>query len=230
MIVRKPTETGGGLAPSIGIEGAHPRMLMDVATLRLAAGDSHSNDADRERAFLLLRGEVDFLWSGGRRRATRESYLEEEPWVLHVPARAEVKVVATEGEAELVVQGVRNDRSFPVRLYGPGECRSEEFGAGTMQETSTRLVRTIFDAATAPHSQMVLGEVVNHPGKWSSYPPHHHPQPEVYHYRFSLPEGLVCAFRERSRTSSGTAIPLSSNPEWCIPKLRPPATPCTTYG
>jgi 5-deoxy-glucuronate isomerase len=29
--------------------------------------------------------------------------------------------------------------------------------------------------------------VIGVPGKWSSYPPHHHPQPEIYHYRF-LPE------------------------------------------
>lgn len=87
-----------------------------------------------------------------------------------------------------MLQGVPNDQAFDARLYAPADCRSEVFGAGTMQETSTRLVRTFFDAASAPHSQMVLGEVVNHPGKWSSYPPHHHPQPEVYHYRF-VPSG-----------------------------------------
>ena len=34
---------------------------------------------------------------------------------------------------------------------------------------------------------MVLGEVIGFPGKWSSYPPHWHPQPEIYFYRF-LPE------------------------------------------
>ena len=27
------------------------------------------------------------------------------------------------------------------------------------------------------------------PGRWSSYPPHHHPQPEIYHYRFTMPQG-----------------------------------------
>ena len=28
------------------------------------------------------------------------------------------------------------------------------------------------------------------PGGWSSYPPHHHPQPEIYHYRFTHPQGF----------------------------------------
>ena len=37
---------------------------------------------------------------------------------------------------------------------------------------------------------MVLGEVINLPGKWSSYPPHHHPQPEVYFYRLDKPQGF----------------------------------------
>ena len=37
--------------------------------------------------------------------------------------------------------------------------------------------------------ELVLGEVVTLPGRWSSYPPHHHPQPEIYHYRFTEPQG-----------------------------------------
>lgn len=53
-----------------------------------------------------------------------------------------------------------------------------------MGETSTRIVRTVFDDTDSPDSMLVLGEVVGAPGKWSSYPPHHHPQPEIYHYRF----------------------------------------------
>ena len=48
-------------------------------------------------------------------------------------------------------------------------------------------MRTVFDDSDAPFSNLVVGEVVTMPGKWSSYPPHHHPQPEIYHYRF-LPE------------------------------------------
>jgi 5-deoxy-glucuronate isomerase len=31
---------------------------------------------------------------------------------------------------------------------------------------------------------------VTAPGKWSSYPPHHHPQPEIYHYRFAPRQGF----------------------------------------
>jgi len=51
-------------------------------------------------------------------------------------------------------------------------------------------VRTIFDFRNRPQARLVLGEVVTLPGRWSSYPPHHHPQPEIYHYRFSQPSGF----------------------------------------
>lgn len=58
-----------------------------------------------------------------------------------------------------------------------------------MKETCTRIVRTVFDYSTAPWSKMVLGEVINTPGLWSSYPPHIHPQPEIYYYRFAPANG-----------------------------------------
>jgi len=42
----------------------------------------------------------------------------------------------------------------------------------------------------AGKSDTLLGEVINHPGKWSSYPPHAHPQPEIYHYRLFPEQGF----------------------------------------
>jgi 5-deoxy-glucuronate isomerase len=58
-----------------------------------------------------------------------------------------------------------------------------------VQNACLRNVRLIFDRTTRPESNLVLGEVVNYPGRWSSYPPHHHDQPEIYHYRFTAPHG-----------------------------------------
>ncbi len=60
-----------------------------------------------------------------------------------------------------------------------------------------RDVRTCFDLDNAPYSNMVLGEVVNLPGKSSSYPSHHHPQPEVYFYRFDRPIGFGAGWANR---------------------------------
>src|SRR5690606_22287859 len=62
--------------------------------------------------------------------------------------------------------------------------------AGQVRDRSLRFVRTIFDRRNSPPEvELVLGEVVTFPGGWSSYPPHHHPQPEIYHYRVTAPQG-----------------------------------------
>jgi len=58
-----------------------------------------------------------------------------------------------------------------------------------LEDTSYRIVRTIFDINNRPESKLVLGEDITFPGRWSSYPPHYHPQPEIYHYRFTSPDG-----------------------------------------
>jgi 5-deoxy-glucuronate isomerase len=68
-------------------------------------------------------------------------------------------------------------------------AENEHRGRGLLDDTAYRLVRTIFDCRNRPEAVLVLGEVVSFPGRWSSYPPHHHPQPEIYHYRFTEPQG-----------------------------------------
>ncbi|HOV94903.1 MAG TPA: 5-deoxy-glucuronate isomerase, partial [Spirochaetales bacterium] len=147
----------------------------------------------------------------GKATASRLNLFDESPAVLSVPAGVEVEIRALDGSgsrhdkgskhgdddnganggdkggAELYVMATANPRYFEPRFYTPEECRSEERGKGTMNETSTRIVRTVFDDSNAPWSNLVVGEVITIPGKWSSYPPHHHPQPEIYHYRV-LPE------------------------------------------
>jgi 5-deoxy-glucuronate isomerase len=184
MIARGSSPFGYGYTPITEIEGANASMLMDFGILRLRPGEEWEDEEEKERAFLLMTGSVRVGWGERSKTITRDSLLDQGPWVLHVPPGVAVALEAS-ANAELAVQKVRHDGTFEACLYGPEDCRSERFGEGTMQGTATRVVRTVFDAASAPYSNMVLGEVVNYPGKWSSYPPHHHPQPEVYHYRFS---------------------------------------------
>ena len=80
-------------------------------------------------------------------------------------------------------------------LYTPETIQVQHAGAnGELMGCMRREIKTFFDYDNAPFSKMVLGEVLNFPGKWSSYPPHHHPQPEVYFYRFDHQHGFGAGF------------------------------------
>lgn len=80
-------------------------------------------------------------------------------------------------------------------MYTPDKVQVEHKGfGGELMGCMSREIKTFFDLDNAPFSKMVLGEVLNLPGKWSSYPPHHHPQPEVYFYRFDYPDGFGAGF------------------------------------
>jgi 5-deoxy-glucuronate isomerase len=190
MISRHQGPFRYGYTPIAESGGRNASMLLDFGILRLKAGDELRDGEAKERAFLLMSGTVELAWSGQRRTVSRRSLLNEDPWVLHVPAGVEVNIRASGADAEIAVEKSAGPHRIEARLYGPGECRSQEFGKGTMQDTSTRIVRTVFDAGNEPGSAMVMGEVVNFPGKWSSYPPHNHPQPEIYHFRFFPEHGF----------------------------------------
>jgi 5-deoxy-glucuronate isomerase len=161
--------------------------LMDFGLLALNKGDTYTDNEPLERAFLLISGTAQITYGDDDTTVSRKSCFDENPYVLHVPQNITVTITGGEGGCELSVHRTENDAAFRPRLFLPSECVSEHRGEGTMNETSTRIVRTVFDKTNAPYSNMVLGEVVGFPGKWSSYPPHFHRQPEIYHYR-TLPE------------------------------------------
>lgn len=162
---------------------------MSFGVVRLRPGEIYQPDPSLENACLLLRGEVRFEAEGISSRARRGSFFDENPSVLHLPPGAAGRVESF-GEAELLSVETAGQGHFDPRCFGPGDLlETEHRGRGRLEDTAYRMVRTVFDRRNRPGAALVLGEVVNFPGRWSSYPPHHHPQPEIYHYRFEPGQG-----------------------------------------
>lgn len=184
--IRGPRNYDYGYRELTTINDSERGALMDFGILKLGPGETFVESRPLERAYLLISGKVIFDWENQRVSVERPNCFDFSPWTLRVPKDAKVGITAA-SDSEIAIQRTENERIFPSRLYSPEECASENRGAGTMREASTRIVRTIFDYSSAPDSNMVLGEVIGFPGKWSSYPPHSHPQPEIYFYKF-LPE------------------------------------------
>ena len=169
-------------------------MMMDITIYQMKAGDSRTFLlTDQELAVLLVLGDVTFLWEDQQRTGHRESFIQEGPHCLHVPKGTQVTVCAN-ADSEVLVQSTANDRIFQPVFYRPEDCRDDIFGLDVFDNKMKRTVRTVFDYKNAPYSNMVNGEVINHQGGWSSYTPHHHPQPEVYYYRYERSEGFGACF------------------------------------
>lgn len=168
---------------------------MVVGVLSLEEGENYLfHNAQREVAALLLEGSVLFEWENDAREAARANAFHYNPWCLHVSAGTVFRVTAR-AHAELYIQAVKNESAFPAYLYTPRDTLVQHAGAnGELKGAMRREIKTIFDYENASHSNMVLGEVLNFPGKWSSYPPHYHPQPEVYLHRFDRPQGFGASF------------------------------------
>jgi 5-deoxy-glucuronate isomerase len=169
--------------PGIGMTLGIWNLAPDQA---VTAGSSES-----ETAVLAFSGTGTLSSSATALRFSRPEWIETSPTVIHCCAGESVQA-RNDGDtaAELIVVQTRNPRSFATRHYSPEDVQIEHRGTGILQETCHRLVRLVFDDSNGPpESNLVLGEVVNFGGRWSSYPPHSHPQPEIYYYRFDPHNG-----------------------------------------
>lgn len=154
-------------------EGIGKDAMMDVALLVMEDGDTYSfNEAEKELACLVFDGKCTFEWEGQSYDVDRPNPFDYNPSCLHVCKGVEVKITA-HGICNIYVQKTLNEKTFPSKMYKPEDTDTWARGnQGELMGCIKRDVRTCFDLDNAPYSNMVLGEVVNLPGKWSSYPPH----------------------------------------------------------
>jgi 5-deoxy-glucuronate isomerase len=175
-------------------KGIYADMMMNITVFQLQEGKTLSFSLpEEEMALLLIQGGIKISWQGNGVTADRKDFFQQGTTCLHVCKNVPVTVIAVR-DSEILVQSTPNDKTFEAKLYKPGEYREETFGQNQLQGKTQRTVRTFFDYHNAPYSNMVMGEILVPQGGWSSYPPHHHPQPEVYYYRFQKPQGFGACF------------------------------------
>ncbi|MCP3966076.1 MAG: 5-deoxy-glucuronate isomerase [Lentisphaerae bacterium] len=189
LIIKNQEGFPHGYTAITSMTAANDKTGLDFGILKLTTGESYDFSTELETACLLMTGDVTFEYEGNSRHAMRSSIFDEDPVAIHFCKGTKVKVTAS-AESELNVTSVVNDAVFETVVFdSTNMLESERRGKGLLDDTSYRIVRTIFDIRNRPEAKLVLGEVITFPGRWSSYPPHHHPQPEIYHYRFTEPQG-----------------------------------------
>jgi len=176
------------------INGKNKDMMMDIALYILKPDNKKTVFLkDKETAVLLLSGKLKFEWGKHSAIVMRRDVFSEDASCLHFPKGVRVKITALT-ECEILIQSTYNEKDFHVKLYKPEDIQFFVSCQGKWENTAVRDVKTVFDYTNAPYSNMVLGEVIARQGRWWSYIPHSHPQPEVYYYKFMRPEGFGACF------------------------------------
>lgn len=173
-------------------DGPYSDSLMNTSVCRFEPGQERIFvSPDEEFAFLLIEGEAVFSWDDQKVIGKRDTCFDDgaQAFGLHVPKGTKVTVQAI-CTSEVFVVSTKNDRYFCPEVYPTAAIRNVTSCAKICGGTCERKVTTLFDDETAPRSNLVLGETYPLPGKWCGYPPHSHPQPEVYYYRIDRPEGF----------------------------------------
>lgn len=168
--------------------------MMNIAAYDMKSGEELMIlEPGMETATLLLSGKITYYYDETEATAEREGVLKALPTCLHT-ARGHEVVVRAETDAEILVQSTENERDFPSRLFRPEDVVKVVSCEGKWENTAVRDVVDIINIQNSPYSNMVLGEVYARQGRWWSYIPHFHPQPEVYYYKFERPEGFGACF------------------------------------
>lgn len=204
------------------MNGKNSEMLMNIKVKRLSAGEKvEFYSEENETAVLLIQGDVNFIWDDEVRTAHRATPFVKTPFALHTCRKTKFAVEGL-GDSEIIIQQTDNEKEFAPVFYDESNCLYQEFGNEQWGGTGHRTCATMFDLSNAPYSNMVMGEVFHHPGKWSSYPPHHHPQPELYYFRFDYPQGFGASFMgdDVQKATDGSyecILPHNAHQQVCAP-------------
>lgn len=196
-----PKFNSNGVQTVASTSGRNKDMLMDVTVHKLKCGEEiYIKDDRQETAVLLMSGRVLLDYDGTVCEIVRENMFKDLPSCLHFCLGKEVVVTALT-DAEILIQGTDNEKTFDTKLYLPKDIEVFTSCGDKWEGTARREVITVFDYFNAPYSNMVLGEIFVPQGRWYSFIPHHHPQPEIYYYRFEREEGFgACFIGEKAYT------------------------------
>jgi len=145
---------------------------LDVANLDAGESAELHRD-DEEMLVMVLSGTVDVQVDDETlgRAGGRSSVFEGPGHAVYTPPGAHLVITAVDGPAELAIcaAGLADHCAPTARLIGPDDQRIADVG----EDTWARNVRTVLGPEHAA-GRLLVGETINPPGFWSSYPPHKH--------------------------------------------------------
>jgi len=159
---------------------------MDFDIFIINENETYSiKEETKEVAVIVIVGAGTMEFQTSKVSFDRRNWIDNDPTVVHMGPGESVKLTSS-SQTRIAIVKTKNKEKFKGKVYSPDNIDTEHRGKDQLDDTCYRLVRLAFDDTISPkEAKLVIGEVLNFPGKWSSYPPHHHSQPELYYYELS---------------------------------------------
>jgi 5-deoxy-glucuronate isomerase len=172
--------------------------LIDLRLVELESGGRVELEDEGELCAVVLGGTVEASAAGAPLGTAggRAGVFDGPGEAVYVPPPGPLTLEAV-SPASIAVAAAPLDGRRPglARVIRPGDQKAIETGAGNWLRT----VRTLLGPDDAA-GRLIVGETINPPGNWSSYPPHKHDREappdevaleEVYYYRFEPAGGFA---------------------------------------
>jgi 5-deoxy-glucuronate isomerase len=206
--------------------------LISLRLVKLSAGERETLHDDGEMCAIVLSGSVDITIDGMKLGTAMRvgDVFESAADAAYVPPGQALELVSRRDALVAVAAAPLADRpAGRARLIGSTEQSARTAGTGNW----SRNIRTIL-GPDDDAGRLVVGETINPPGNWSSYPPHKHDRhappdevalEELYYYRFKPETGfgvqLIYNDRDESarivRDGDVVAIPSGYHPVVAAP-------------
>ncbi|MGQ9697434.1 MAG: 5-deoxy-glucuronate isomerase [Armatimonadota bacterium] len=177
---------------------------IEFGVFKGASEDAFELDtADYEAALIVLSGRCGLQVNGQDHQVIgkRRSVFDGNAWSVYVPNRTQVRLQVLE-DAEVAVAKTQVQADGLYRIIQPNEVVVRDVGVWNWR----RDVKDIIDARI-PASRLLVGETINPPGNWSSWPPHKHDE-DNYPHETKLEE--LYLFKVCPESSFGVARVFSS--------------------
>lgn len=199
-------------------------LSFEIKQIKMSSNEVISTDPQLENGILLQSGDITVKLNGIESKLSRKDVFQQLPIFISVSINDKC-ILEANTETELVIISVENTREFNSTIYIANETTKNHLGLRSLNGADGRTIVDILNSTIEPLSNLAIGEVISDQGSWSSYPPHSHPQPEAYAYKFDGKSGFgVSIVDEHAEVvSEGDVVYIPGNlnhPQVCAPGYR----------
>lgn len=124
---------------------------------------------------------------------SRNDVFSDKPVAIYLPRETAFRIIALSPNLEMGVSKAPSDANYPPLIVKNDEVAERTVGAWNWRR---KIRLAVVDNVRA--SKLLVGETLNPPGNWSSFPPHKHdsegpnevPLEEVYFFKFKPNQGF----------------------------------------